>query len=77
MEEDVGKLKNVKIVEIIESEKFVFSVIEEFVKLNLFVKFKKIKFVVNKKDVKNKELKVLLDFKDEKLFCVGGWWGLL
>lgn len=73
MEEDVGKLKNVKIVEIIESEKFVFSVIEEFVKLNLFVKFKKIKFVVNKKDVKNKELKVLLDFKDEKLFCVGGW----
>lgn len=73
MEENVGKLKNVKIVEIIESEKFVFSVIEEFVKLNLFVKFKKIKFVVNKKDVKNKELKVLLDFKDEKLFCVGGW----
>lgn len=73
MEEDVGKLKNVKIVEIIESEKFVFSVIEEFVKLNLFVKFKKIKFVVNKKDVKNKELKVLLDFKDENLFCVGGW----
>lgn len=69
----MGKLKNVKIVEIIESEKFVFSVIEEFVKLNLFVKFKKIKFVVNKKDVKNKELKVLLDFKDEKLFCVGGW----
>lgn len=73
MEENVGKLINVKIVEIIESEKFVFSVIEEFVKLNLFVKFKKIKFVVNKKDVKNKELKVLLDFKDEKLFCVGGW----
>lgn len=73
MEENVGKLKNVKIVEIIESEKFVFSVIEEFVKLNLFVKFKKIKFVVNKKDVKNKELKVFLDFKDEKLFCVGGW----
>lgn len=73
MEENVGKLKNVKIVEIIESEKFVFSVIEEFVKLNLFVKFKKIKFVVNKKDVKNKELKVLLDFKDEKLFCIGGW----
>lgn len=72
MEENVGKLKNVKIVEIIESEKFVFSVIEEFVKLNLFVKFKKIKFVVNKK-VKDKELKVLLDFKDEKLFCVGGW----
>lgn len=64
MEENVGKLKNVKIVEIIESEKFVFSVIEEF---------KKIKFVVNKKDVKNKELKVLLDFKDEKLFCIGGW----
>lgn len=76
-EENVGKSKNVKTAETIESEKFVSSVTEELAKLNLLAKPKKTKSVANKKDAKNKESKVLPDLKDEKPLRVGGRRGSL